>query len=236
MTQTTPYERALASKRAWQPTKVEAGYISPVHKDAIMRGLALRCLELPVAEWLGQGLKRDLPKTRGILEVLQSNMKDEERHDEALGYVAEAHGTDPRTENTARGIQVAWQGLPDHPLEIVSVLERAVFFTLLPFNRRHGDFGLRTVSADISRDERVHAGTHTRIVDELGGKPSQSLDALRIATIEWFLGDHPDREFWRRVSDNLMYNRKAPELSFTKATRQPAFFEASNSNLPNYGT
>jgi hypothetical protein len=106
---------------------------------------------------------------------------------------------------------------------------------ILPFNRKHGDIGIRTVSADISRDEQVHAAVHTAIADQLGHESTPGLDALRIKTVDWMLQGSQDRDFWRRVSDNLMYNRKAPELAFTQAARRPAFFETSNSNLPNYG-
>jgi len=42
------------------------------------------------------------------------------------------------------------------------------------------------------------------------------------------------KKFWLDSSDNLMYQGRAPELSFTKAARMPAFFEHSNVNLPQY--
>jgi hypothetical protein len=43
---------------------------------------------------------------------------------------------------------------PDHTILKALVAERAVFLFILPFNRFCGDAALRTVSADISRDEQ----------------------------------------------------------------------------------
>jgi hypothetical protein len=43
-----------------------------------------------------------------------------------------------------------------------------------------------------------------------------------------------DKKFWTDSSDRLMYQGKAPELSFTQSARMPSFFEHSNVNLPSY--
>jgi hypothetical protein len=76
----------------------------------------------------------------------------------------------------------------------------------------------------------------------LGLDISPSLDKLRKATINWVmqpLSNNTDQKylrknFWLDASDNLMYQGKAPELSGTKRARMPAFFEHSNTNLPQY--
>jgi hypothetical protein len=122
------------------------------------------------------------------------------------------------------------------------VAERAIFFVLLPFFRACGDAGMRTVSADISRDEQVHVACNSLVQKELGLDISPSLDKLRKATMSWVLqplgtnttSKYLDKKFWANSSDNLMYNGKAPELSFTQSARMPAFFEHSNINLPQY--
>ena len=122
------------------------------------------------------------------------------------------------------------------------VAERAIFFVLLPFNRFNGDAGLRTVSADISRDEQIHVATNSLVCSELGLTWSKSLDKLRKATIQWIMeplgrnteDKYLDRKFWTDSSDRLMYEGKAPELSQTKNARMPAFFEHANTNLPKY--
>ena len=113
---------------------------------------------------------------------------------------------------------------------------------LLPMFRFNGDAGLATVSADISRDEQVHVATNSLVCAELGLRPSQSLDKLRKATINWIMQplsmEHDDKylskKFWLDASDRLMYEGKAPQLNGTKAGRMPAFFEHDNRNLPSY--
>ena len=62
------------------------------------------------------------------------------------------------------------------------------------------------------------------VCTELGLKPSQSLDKLRKATINWVMQPlkqsadrYLDKKFWLDASDRLMYEGKAPEFSQTKA-------------------
>tara|TARA_E500000331_G_C16808401_1_gene519693 strand:- start:232 stop:540 length:309 start_codon:yes stop_codon:yes gene_type:complete len=101
---------------------------------------------------------------------------------------------------------------------------------------------MRTVSADISRDEQIHVGGNSLVCAELGLSPSPSLDKLRKATINWILqplginttDKYLDKKFWLDASDRLMYEGTAPEFSDTKAARMPAFFEHDNTNLPQY--
>ena len=110
------------------------------------------------------------------------------------------------------------------------VLERSVFFVLLPFFRFCGDAGLRTISADISRDEQIHVATNSLVCRELGLSYSNSLDKLRKATVAWVMqplkANDPDKylakNFWMDSSDRLMYEGKAPQLSDTKSARMPA--------------
>jgi hypothetical protein len=176
------------------------------------------------------------------VDLLRSNIKDEENHDLALGYIANAIGTDPKAEAEAQRLREAWVAHPDHTLLKALVAERAIFFVLLPFFRFNGDAGLRTVSADISRDEQVHVSTNTLVCTEMGLTSSPSLDKLRKATINWVMeplkvgasSKYLDKKFWLDSSDNLMYQGKAPELSDTKRARMPAFFEHANPNLPQY--
>jgi hypothetical protein len=121
------------------------------------------------------------------------------------------------------------------------VAERAIFFVLLPFFRFNGDAGLRTVSADISRDEQVHVATNSLVCRELGLTVSPSLDKLRKATINWVMQPlgkstdiYLDKKFWLDQSDSLMYSGKAEGLIETQRARMPAFFEHANPNLPQY--
>ena len=234
-----PYEKLLSRKRKWTPVKPTAGAFKHGAEETIRRALAIRHMELPVGEFIKEGLEKDVPKN--ARKLLEDNVVDEIRHDKALQYIVDAHGADTQAENEAMRLRDAWIAHPDHTITKALVAERAIFFVLLPFFRFTGDPALRTVSADISRDEQIHVATNSLVCAELGLVPSNSLDKLRKATINWImqpLGSNSDKyldkKFWLDSSDRLMYDGKAPQLSETQAARMPAFFEHSNVNLPQY--
>jgi hypothetical protein len=234
-----PYEKLLSRKRKWTPVKPTAGVLKSGAEETIRRALAIRHMELPVGEFIKEGLEKDVPEN--ARKLLEDNVVDEIRHDKALQYIVDAHGADTKAEYEALRLRDAWINHPDHTITKALVAERAIFFVLLPFFRFTGDPALRTVSADISRDEQIHVATNSLVCSELGLVPSNSLDKLRKATINWImqpLGSNSDKyldkNFWLDSSDRLMYDGKAPQLSETQAARMPAFFEHSNVNLPQY--
>jgi hypothetical protein len=235
-----PYEKLIARKRKWTPVQTDAGICKEGAEEAIFRALALRHMELPVGDFITDALEKTVPDA--ARELLASNVTDEENHDLALGYIANAYGVDQQAEKEALALQKAWIAHPDHTITKAMVAERAIFFVLLPFFRFNGDAGMRTVSADISRDEQIHVAANSLIHSELGLGISPSLDKLRKATINWVMQPlgvnttdrYLDKKFWLDSSDRLMYEGKAPELSATKSARMPAFFEHSNVNLPQY--
>ena len=235
----TPYDKLMARKRKWTPVKPVAGTCKAGAEEVIHRALALRHMELPVGDFINDALSTDVPSA--AREILNHNVRDEENHDTALGYIADAYGVDEKAEAEAIKLRDAWIAHPDHTILKAMVAERAIFFVLLPFFRFNGDAAMRTTSADISRDEQIHVATNSLVCRELGLNISPSLDKLRKATINWVmqpLAANPDRfldkKFWLDSSDRLMYEGKAPELSATKSARMPAFFEHSNVNLPKY--
>jgi len=242
MMRKTPYQKLMDRKRKWSPVTPTAGVFKDGSEDAIRRALAIRHMELPVGEFITEALEKEVPDH--ARELLLSNVKDEERHDQALGYIVDAHGIkeDAVEELEAKRIRDAWIAHPDHTITKALVAERAIFFVLLPMFRFNGDAPLRTVSADISRDEQIHVGTNSLVCTELGLSPSPSLDKLRKATINWVLqplgintaDKYLDKKFWLDASDRLMYEGKAPEFSETQRARMPAFFEHANTNLPKY--
>ena len=242
MMRKTPYQKLMDRKRKWSPVKPTAGVFKDGSEDAIRRALAIRHMELPVGEFISEALEKEVPDH--ARELLLSNVKDEERHDQALGYIVDAHGIkeDAIEELEAKRLRDAWLAHPDHTITKALVAERAIFFVLLPFFRFNGDAPLRTVSADISRDEQIHVGANSLVCTELGLSPSSSLDKLRKATINWVLqplgintaDKYLDKKFWLDASDRLMYEGKAPEFSETQRARMPAFFEHANTNLPKY--
>ena len=236
----TPYQKLIERRRTWTPVQTTPGELKHGAEETIYRALAIRHMELPVGAFVADALEKDVPKH--ARELLELNVKDEEKHDLALGYIANSIGTEPQAEAEAIRLRSAWESHPDHTITKALVAERAIFFVLLRFFRACGDSGLRTVSADISRDEQIHVATNSLVCRELGLSPSGSLDKLRKATINWVLQPlgnctydrYLDKKFWLDASDNLMYQGKAPEFNYTKAARMPAFFEHANTNLPSY--
>jgi len=235
-----PYDKLLDRKRKWSPVKPTAGKLKEGAEETILRALSIRHMELPVGSFIREGLEKDVPDN--ARKLLESNVEDEERHDLALGYIADAHNVNDKDEKEGKLLRDAWIAHPDHTLLKALVAERAIFFVLLPFFRFNGDAAIRTVSADISRDEQIHVGSNTLVCSELGLSASASLDKLRKATINWVMeplgintsDKYLDKNFWLDASDRLMYEGKAPEFSDTKRARMPAFFEHSNVNLPKY--
>ena len=235
-----PYQKLLNRKRKWTPVQTTAGTVTDGSQATLHRVIALRELELPVGDFILDALTSDVPEM--ARELLLSNVEDEKNHDLALSYIADAYGVDEKAEREAHLLREAWTSHPDHTILKAMVAERAIFFVLLPFLRAHGDAGMRTVSADISRDEQVHVASNSIVCKELNLEPSPSLDKLRKATINWVMqplgvnteNKKLDKNFWLRASDQLMYQGKAPELSYTKSARMLAFFEHSNENLPQY--
>ena len=237
---THPYQKLLDRKRTWTPVQTTKGVCREGSEETIKRALAIRHMELPVGTFIKDALDKAVPDVARPL--LESNVKDEIKHDIALQYIVNAIGADETAEKEALKLRDAWESHPDHTIVKALVAERAIFFVLLPFFRFNGDGGTRTVSADISRDEQIHVATNSLVCHELGLSWSQSLDKLRKATINWVvqpLGRNTtckylDKNFWLDASDRLMYEGKAPELISTKTARMPAFFEHSNVNLPQY--
>lgn len=235
----TPYQKLLSRKRTWTPIQSTAGKLKEGSEETIFRALALRHMELPVGEFINEACAKEIPEASRAL--LESNVKDEIRHDLALGYITNALGVDKQAEEEALRLRQAWIEHPDHPILKAMVAERAIFFVLLPFFRFNGDAGLRTVSADISRDEQVHVAANSLVCRELGLTVSPSLDRLRKATAAWVMNPlgksdnkYLDKQFWMDQSDSLMYSGKAEGLIETQRARMPAFFETSNSDLPSY--
>ena len=235
-----PYQKLIERKRTWTPVKPTKGVYKEGADETIKRALAIRHMELPVGEFIREGLEKEVPSL--ARQLLESNVQDEIKHDLALGYIADVHNVNDKDEKEGKLLRDAWISHPDHTITKALVAERAIFFVLLPFFRFNGCPALRTVSADISRDEQIHVGSNSLECAELGLSASPSLDKLRKATINWVLqplgintyDKYLDKKFWLDASDRLMYEGRAPEFSDTKRARMPAFFEHANTNLPKY--
>ena len=175
------YEKLLNRKRTWTPVKTTGGKLKEGAEETIYRALAIRHMELPVGDFIAESLKKEVPES--ARKLLESNVQDEVKHDLALGYITDAIGVDEKAEKEAFLLRDAWEAHPDHMITKALVIERAIFFVLLPFFRFNGNAGLRTVSADISRDEQIHVATNSLVCADMGLRSSSSLDKLRKATI-----------------------------------------------------
>ena len=238
----TPYIHLHERKRTWTPVAVNAGQLLEGGEEVIQRALALRCLEIPVGDFIEQAMKGDLPEDKGCIELLKSNVQDEVKHDIALNYAAEAHKVPDNLEAEAQKICKAWLELDRHPVLKAVVLERSIFFVLLPIFRFLGDTGLRTTSADISRDEQTHVAANSLVCSALGLTSDKTINSMRRATMRWVLEPLQAKAdnrrltstFWLDCSDSLYSSGKAQGLIETRASRMPAFFETNNVNLPQY--
>ena len=238
----SPYTALLERKRTWTPVEVSAGKLAEGAEEVMQRALALRCLEIPVGDFITNTCKGDLPETEGVRTLLESNIVDEEKHDIALNFAAKAHKVPDYLDEQGRSIAATWINDPHHTVMKAMVLERSVFFVLLPMMRFLGDTGLRTTSADISRDEQVHVAANTLVCKELGLATDAKLNRLRAATMDWVLqplkgkaneNKYLDYNFWMGKSDDL-FEKGRTSFEETKASRMPAFFEAKNQDLPSY--
>ena len=95
-----PYEKLMARKRKWTPVKPIAGTCRKGAEETIHRALALRHMELPVGDFITDALATEVPSM--ARKLLLSNVTDEENHDLALNYIADAYGVDDKAEAEAR--------------------------------------------------------------------------------------------------------------------------------------
>ena len=61
----TPYIHLHQRKRTWTPVEVSAGQLLTGGEEVIQRALALRCLEIPVGDFISDAMKGDLPDVKG---------------------------------------------------------------------------------------------------------------------------------------------------------------------------
>ena len=72
----TPYIQLHQRKRTWTPVQVSSGQLLQGGEEVIQRALALRCLEIPVGDFISDAMKGDLPDVKGCKTLLQSNVID----------------------------------------------------------------------------------------------------------------------------------------------------------------
>jgi hypothetical protein len=236
------YAQVEKNRKVWspiEPVKSEAGV--PGSEDTLSRCFSLKALEIPVKDFILDGLARSESQILGEegKASLLRNTIDEEKHDIALYNcikVFSAYNKD--YERLVAPIVEAWINHPDHPITKAATLENGIFFVVLPIYRQFGGEAARMTSLDISADERNHVQLHRYAAKELGYRPSKSLDNLRKATVDWLVEKFEvpgyNKEVFLKASDSLMYKGITSELDFTRTSTVPAFFERRSDTLPSY--
>jgi len=235
------YQSLLQKKRGWTPITPTVSQVVHGAESTLGRGLALRVLEIPVGDFITAATKRDLPNDLYVVSLLQSNINDEEKHDQALQNAENAYRLAVPYEAEAIRIRDTIISFPEHPVLKALVLERSIFFVLLPIMRFLGNPALRTIASDISLDETIHVASHSLVCAELGIQLTKRLDKFRKEVVSWMVEDlnipgnkFGSKDFWLRQSDKLLYEGHSDELKDTAAARMPAFFETNSNNLPSY--
>ena len=67
-----PYIKLQNRKRTWTPVQPTKGVLKEGAEETIKRALAIRHMELPVGEFISQGLERTVPQAARTL--LESNV------------------------------------------------------------------------------------------------------------------------------------------------------------------
>lgn len=250
----TSYSRLLAKKTSWTPQEMRTGQRAQKGSAlTLAKCLTLRHLELQVGEWLTETTSREralLNQDNDLAQLLDSNIKDEIRHDQALANLYQAFESQLPAETwalieaEAAQLRKSWLEAASRlqPIGVIGVLESSVFFVALPLMRKLGSSGFRNVSQDISSDEAVHVATHLQLCRDLGHGYDRALDELREATVQWLTADLDCPEagryglpqVWLESSRRLLKEGQAPDLSETKTPIYPAFFEMANDALPAY--
>jgi len=94
-----PYQKLISRKRKWTPVAVTGGPVAEGTEDTISRCLALRCLEIPVGDFIKEATAKEIPEH--ARKILLMNITDEENHDTALNYVADTYPVDAKTTKEA---------------------------------------------------------------------------------------------------------------------------------------
>lgn len=246
------FQRLLSAKRAWAVMPIQNGHCIPGAEKTIQKALEARHLELPVGQWIKEcaKLEKHWLSDYGIL-LLASNFKDENKHDSQLNYaysnISLANPSDKlQIQSESRSLISKWlkMGEKYHPVLVTWVLEQSIFFPVLTLYRRLGGTQLSMVSAEISRDETIHARTNGTISKLLGLSVPPDLDDLRQETIEWLVSDLDESGIDGKYGQSQNYIDQSYQLlhqgSYTKFKDtsfavMPGFFETHRSHLPKYG-
>ena len=84
------YQNVKNRRASWEVIKPsDAGTVMVDAVPTLERCLALRILEMPVAEWVGDELKHNTSLPPEVYNLLQLNQQDEIKHDQVLSNLAD---------------------------------------------------------------------------------------------------------------------------------------------------
>ena len=96
-----PYIKLKNRKRTWTPVQPTKGVLKEGAEETIKRALAIRHMELPVGEFISQGLEKEVPEAARTL--LESNVQDEIKHDLLWASLLTPTGLIPKLNWKQRG-------------------------------------------------------------------------------------------------------------------------------------
>lgn len=188
--------------------------------------LGIRFLESDVEDWVTHAA-REVPEP--IAPYLIRNSRDEHKHDQTMGYMADYFGY----HGEATEIVSAWRANQSHPVVKACALEAGVFFVALPMLRAYGrgDIYADWVRQVILDDESCHVATNRTIMKVQGLKLNQTLVRLVRDTVGYLTDSVPeDQDKWLTRSHQTLISGQCPDFDeetvvsvvdpFTNRTRQ----------------
>ena len=240
----TPYIHLHERKRTWTPVQVSAGTLLDGGEEVVQRALALRCLEIPVGDFISEAMKGDLPDIEGCRELLLSNVTDEENHDIALNYRG------PGSQDSELALKRRPSVLRMRGWNWTAIRSLRPWFLSVPSSLSYSQSSdsseilgcapqVRTYP-ETSRPTWLPIRSYVKSSVLNLTKSSISLEELRLlGCFSPSKGRHTHKHlssnFWMASSDSLVHpwqSRRATEHSCF--TSMPAFFETNNVNLPQY--
>lgn len=189
----------------WQPEPTNARSNLPANVVVVLRRLCLlRDLEIQVGDWIDAARKE--ANSDEIVELLQKNIDDEQKHAQTIDYLNAYINSQPtETEQAhARVVKSYWSNNLPQTFASAYALEMGVFFTVLPWMVRNGDVYTTRVSQWISDDEAVHVRNHLTMAKHLQQKLTDKHVTAIKATLQWLFYDALGRQETSRLIDRAL--------------------------------
>lgn len=217
----------------------------------IIIGMGL-VLELPVGEFIRDGMKGELPIENHdgidyVKKLLLTNSADEGRHYSGMMIAAEVYPISEDVMIKCTALKDAWVDLPGHPILKAGSLEAGIFLVNLAILRLVGSPSLATLGRGISSDERRHVITNRHAVNDLGMNPWEPGKAIKDLMIDSFnylledftptdsediLGIELSKDFFIQSGMDLLTLGSAPVLdSLVRTVDYSPAFEIGNAAL-----